>query len=133
MGLEALVKNNYTPPVIPSSTTGGVWDWRPLIHTLLRRLAADVDVSYIAADFHAAISHMIRQMVTPMSPSRVLLTGGVFQNARLLQGACTQLTSAGKQPFIHRNVPPNDGGLALGQALGAAAKLRYDQETAPCV
>jgi hydrogenase maturation protein HypF len=51
----------------------------------------------------------------------VLLTGGCFQNAYLAERTIARLTESGFTPAWHRRVPPNDGGLALGQILAAAA------------
>jgi hydrogenase maturation protein HypF len=50
----------------------------------------------------------------------VVLTGGCFQNARLTESAVAALRAAGHEPIWHRRVPPNDGGIALGQAAWAA-------------
>jgi hydrogenase maturation protein HypF len=55
--------------------------------------------------------------------SRVLLTGGCFQNRVLLEGAVSRLRAAGFVPAWHQRVPPNDGGIALGQV---AALLRSE-------
>ncbi len=54
---------------------------------------------------------------------RVLLTGGCFQNARLTERAIAKLSNAGFDPYWHHRIPPNDGGLAVGQAAFAARPL----------
>jgi len=54
----------------------------------------------------------------------VALTGGVFQNALLLSRAAEGLAEAGFEVPTHRQVPPNDGGLALGQAMIGIARGR---------
>jgi hydrogenase maturation protein HypF len=55
--------------------------------------------------------------------NRVVLSGGVFQNSLLLERTCQQLKSRGFDVFTHSRVPPNDGGIALGQAAVASALL----------
>ena len=52
------------------------------------------------------------------------LSGGVFQSSVLLSGAVAALRSQGFDVLLHRYAPPNDGGVALGQAAAAAAFLR---------
>jgi hydrogenase maturation protein HypF len=54
----------------------------------------------------------------------VALSGGVWQNAALLARTVGSLRKNGFQVYLHQQVPPNDGGLALGQAVVAACRLR---------
>ncbi|MGH9153929.1 MAG: hypothetical protein ACRD03_16415, partial [Acidimicrobiales bacterium] len=53
--------------------------------------------------------------------STVALSGGVFQNARLTRVVSRHLAEAGLEVLVHRRIPPNDGGISLGQAAVAAA------------
>ena len=55
---------------------------------------------------------------------QVALTGGCFQNRYLTEGAVRRLRDAGFDPLWHQHVPPNDGGLALGQAVWASRLLQ---------
>ncbi|MGH9095103.1 MAG: carbamoyltransferase HypF, partial [Acidimicrobiales bacterium] len=52
----------------------------------------------------------------------VALTGGVFQNARLSALVAAGLEAAGLEVLVHRDIPPNDGGISIGQAAVAAAR-----------
>jgi hydrogenase maturation protein HypF len=100
--------------------------------TLIRRAAADVlggkQPAYIAAQFHAALVQAILDLSLDLRRmtgcGRVALSGGVFQNVALLRGAVTTLREAGFAVLLHRRVPPNDGGLALGQAAIAMRQLQ---------
>lgn len=59
--------------------------------------------------------------------SRVVLTGGCFQNRFLIEDAVEKLGAAGFEVLVHRHVPPNDGGICLGQIAIAAARLREEE------
>ena len=77
----------------------------------------------IAAKFHNTLIQMIAAIAHEIGFSQVLLSGGCFQNRYLLEGAIKKLREEGFLPYWHHQVPPNDGGLALGQILGAAWRL----------
>lgn len=127
MELEAMAS---TPTGIryrfATSTASEVWtiDAAPVI----RQIAADVvgrrPRGEIAAAFHTAVADMIADVAARIATStglrRVVLTGGVFQNALLSQLAAQALIAQGLTVLEHHAIPCNDGGLSLGQALFAA-------------
>jgi len=101
-------------------------DWRPLIAAVVAQVLAGKSPASIAAGFHEAVVRLIVAMQARLGSGPggpVGLTGGVFQNARLVELAATHLQAAGCEPLLHHAVPPNDGGLALGQAVLARQRL----------
>jgi hydrogenase maturation protein HypF len=99
-------------------------DPAPMWRALLDNVAAGTPVPLVAARFHAGLAIGIVQMVAALRVSgRVALSGGVFQNKLLLEQVMRRLTAQGLEVLTHRLVPANDGGLALGQAAVAAARL----------
>jgi hydrogenase maturation protein HypF len=79
----------------------------------------------ISVKFHntviALLADLCERVRRAHGLTRVVLSGGVFQNARLLAGLIPALEARGFEVFAHRLVPTNDGGIALGQAVVAAA------------
>lgn len=96
-------------------------DWRPVIAAIAADVLAGVSPARIAADFHAAVAAMTVEVCGRLRQAgagdAVGLTGGVFQNAVLTERTAAGLAAAGFRVVLHRLVPPNDGGLALGQAV----------------
>jgi hydrogenase maturation protein HypF len=82
-----------------------------------------VPVPIISARFHNSVCEMILEMCRILARERglrqVALSGGVFQNRRLLRLATSALTAEGFAVITHSLVPANDGGLSLGQAVVA--------------
>jgi len=97
-----------------------VADWRPLIELLIKERREGSSPERIAYRFHLALANLIGQIAEQAALPRVVLTGGCFQNVLLLRLARRRLTRAGFTVYSHRQVPPNDGGLSLGQAVVAA-------------
>ena len=91
-----------------------------------------------ACKFHHALADLIGQAAEVIALPRVVLTGGVFQNALLVYLTRRRLEKAGFLVYTHCRVPPNDGGLALGQAMVAAHRLpegkrkNYKANYVPC-
>jgi hydrogenase maturation protein HypF len=111
-------------PLIPSPSSL-VLDWQPLIEAVLEDLQQDVKTAIIAGRFHNALVEAILAVAQTVGEPRVALSGGCFQNRLLTEGATQRLSEAGFQVLLHRQVPPNDGGISLGQVLVAAAQLEH--------
>ncbi|MCC6630009.1 MAG: carbamoyltransferase HypF [Chloroflexi bacterium] len=94
-----------------------VVDWGPLVLAVVADVRAGMPASRIAARFHATLAEAIGLVAERVGLARVALTGGCFQNALLLELAVARLRRAGFRPYWHQRVPPNDGGIALGQAV----------------
>jgi hydrogenase maturation protein HypF len=97
-------------------------DWAPLIEAVHRDVAHGEETARIAARFHNALANWIVSMAERAGERRVALSGGVFQNGYLVERTAALLEARGFQVYTHQRVPPNDGGIALGQAVIAALR-----------
>jgi hydrogenase maturation protein HypF len=99
----------------------------PVIRSAVRDLRSGVSVSRISARFHnglvRAVAEVLESLRVETGIRQVALSGGVWQNMTLLRGSLGALESSGFRVLTHRLLPPNDGGLALGQA--AVASYRF--------
>jgi len=94
-------------------------DWGPLVSAVVEDQRAGVSAAMIAAKFHNALVKWILEVAFGAKLKQVVLSGGVFQNRYLTERAAAALESCGYDVFTHRQVPPNDGGISLGQAVMA--------------
>jgi len=92
-------------------------DWGPLILAVMADKNAGVTASLIAARFHNALVEWILEVAAHAGLKQIVLSGGVFQNRYLTERAAAILESRGFEVYTHQRVPPNDGGIALGQAV----------------
>jgi hydrogenase maturation protein HypF len=131
--LEALVEpeascNRPYPFALQEQGPTQVLSAAPLWPLLLRDLQAGVDRSLMAARFHYGLADAIAHLAIPLCHrhqlTQVVLSGGVFQNQVLLTAVQNQLREAGLDVLIPHDVPPNDGGISLGQVVIAAARLK---------
>jgi hydrogenase maturation protein HypF len=112
------------PPAVVRDTTGPlVIDWQPPVTALIEQRLAGSAPEPLAATLHDALSAAIVEVARRIGLQRVVLTGGCFQNAVLTERAVDRLRAAGFAPYWHHRIPPNDGGLAVGQLAFAARQL----------
>jgi hydrogenase maturation protein HypF len=101
------------------------------VEALIRRAVEDllngISPPEVSAKFHLAVVHLIKTIArnarNERRLNRVVLSGGVFQNMLLLENTCRTLKDDGFEVFAHQRVPTNDGGIALGQAAIANARI----------
>ena len=105
---------------------GEAIDPAPVIRDVVADVKSGVPAGVIAAKFHNGMAGMIYgaclRLREESGVNEVALSGGVFQNVTLLNRVLPRLGEAGFVVYTHRLVPPNDGGLSLGQAVVAAVK-----------
>jgi hydrogenase maturation protein HypF len=111
----------YPLPVGP----GFVLDARETVRAVARDAAAGVATGVIATRFHRALADALARACVEIAARHatelVVLSGGVFQNVRLLVGTSARLEAAGLRVLVPERLPPHDGGISYGQAAVAAA------------
>jgi hydrogenase maturation protein HypF len=96
-----------------------VIDWHPMMQALLHDISSGADTGLIAAKFHNTLVEIMLTVAQRVGEERVVLTGGCFQNRYLCERSVTRLGNEGFRCYWHQRIPPNDGGIALGQAAMA--------------
>lgn len=94
-------------------------DWEPMVKAILEDRSQQVPLAIISAMFHNTLVDAVLKVAHRIGEKRVVLSGGCFQNKYLTEKTMSRLHNEGFQPYCHQRIPPNDGGIALGQALGA--------------
>jgi hydrogenase maturation protein HypF len=131
MELEALA-GRRSARALPFTLTEGpdglvILDPLPLLAALDERRARGEDVADLAARFHETVADATAALVSWVGADTglptVVLSGGVFQNARLLAGVRRRLAEQGFEVLTPRALGPNDGAVSYGQAAVAAALL----------
>ncbi|MEO6858401.1 MAG: carbamoyltransferase HypF [Solirubrobacteraceae bacterium] len=116
------------PVSLSSDPDGFVFDPRGAVEGVLTDLAAEVSVAVIASRFHASVAagtaRACAQACSDCGVETVVLSGGVFQNRRLLESVLERLHDLGLRALVPELVPIGDGGIAFGQTAVAAARLR---------
>jgi hydrogenase maturation protein HypF len=97
-------------------------NWIPLIDALWMDREREITPGIISARFHNSLAEMIVEAAKYANLERVALSGGCFQNRYLTEHTIKRLQEERFHVYWHQRVPPNDGGIALGQIMFAAMK-----------
>ncbi len=115
--------------IYPFELAGDQIDVRPMIEGIVRDVLAAKPAGWISAAFHNTVAAIVVEVCLRLRSEdgidRVCLSGGTFQNVYLVEHAVMSLRAQGFEVFLHSKVPPNDGGISLGQAVIANAALKH--------
>jgi hydrogenase maturation protein HypF len=127
MELEFLTQNVETEESYSFELTAEqqclVFDWGPMVRGIVSDVKEEAPRGYIAAKFHNTLAEVMIAVATASGQNKVVLSGGCFQNRYLTERAVKRLREEGFQPYWHQRVPPNDGGIALGQ-VAAVSRMK---------
>ena len=102
-------------------------DWAQMVRGIVRDVHDAVPVGVIAAKFHNTLVEMMVRVALACGEEKIVLSGGCFQNRYLTERAVRRLREAGFRPYWHQRVPPNDGGIALGQ-VAAVSRMKFNSK-----
>ena len=113
------IDESYPIEILELAEKPMVIDWAPMIHGIIIDASNGIDTGIISAKFHNTLAEGIAAVARRVGEKKVVLSGGCFQNVYLLKRVVQILEKIGYKAFIHRNLPPNDGGIAPGQVMAA--------------
>ena len=102
-------------------------DWAPMVRAIVREILDEASAGVIAAKFHNTLVEMMVRIARACGEEKIVLSGGCFQNRYLTERAVQRLREEGFRPYWHQRVPPNDGGIALGQ-VAAVCRIKSKSE-----
>jgi hydrogenase maturation protein HypF len=111
----------YSLPIVSQPDRPLELDWEPMLRELLDDVSAETPAGLISRKFHHGLVQAIVTTAIRVGMESVVLTGGCFQNRYLCEQSVPALRHSGLRPYWHQRIPPNDGGIALGQAIAAGS------------
>jgi hydrogenase maturation protein HypF len=127
MGLEYVLEGAKTEAcydfTIDQNPNGSlILNWTTTVQGLIKDIRRRTAARKISAKFHNTLVEMAVDIAKRIGEEKVVLSGGCFQNKYLTERMVRRLTEEGFKPYWHQLVPPNDGGISLGQAVCAINK-----------
>lgn len=110
-----------------------ILDWKEVIKSVIDDVLNGMKTGTISAKFHRGLANVLSEVSEKIRQSvginDVVLSGGVFMNIHLLTMLNDLLKQNGFHVWTHRRIPPNDGGISVGQAVIASAVVKQKQLT----
>jgi len=123
MELEYVLPENPSPEAyevqVQESNGPAIIDWHPAVKAAIADLLAGASAAAVSSRFHNMLVESLIEIARRTGLERVVLSGGCFQNRYLTETSVQRLKQEGFQPYWHQRVPPNDGGICLGQVIAA--------------
>ncbi|MFP4686805.1 MAG: carbamoyltransferase HypF [bacterium] len=114
---------SYSFSLTPGEKTKIV-DWSPLIKDIIKDRRRGEAVEDIARKFHNTLAEIIATVAVESGLEKIVLTGGCFQNRLVTRLAVEALRKRDLKPYWHKNIPPGDGGISVGQAVIASGQFK---------
>ncbi len=121
--VEQMLSRNLNAPL--TSSVGRLFDWELIIKGVLDDIESHLTVEEISAKFHHTLVDIIIKISQKCGEQNIILTGGCFQNKYLTERAIQRLKQENLTPIWHEKIPPNDGGIAVGQIIEGLRKSIY--------
>ena len=112
-------------PINTASARSLIVDWEPWLQAMLADLQQGKPIAEMTIHLHQTLARAIVAVAEQVAIETVVLSGGCFQNRTLTEQAIAALRQAGFRPYWPQRIPPNDGGIALGQAVVSLAQFHH--------
>ena len=99
-------------------------NWGRMLNAIIHDAKSGVGNDVISSRFHATLAEMAAKIAEASGEKRVVLSGGCFQNALLVRNFRERLGRRGFEVYTHQRIPPNDGGISLGQVIATGEARR---------
>lgn len=123
LALQSDTEARYTINVEPEGKAFIV-DWARMVVEIMSDVSDGVSQPVMARKFHNSMVESMVRMARYAGEEKIVLSGGCFQNKLLTESAVTRLRQEGYRVYWHQRIPPNDGGISLGQIVAASRANR---------
>ena len=121
--MEVETEEYYPYDLLTNLNSPIIIDWIPIIKAIINDIQLDISSHNIAAKFHNTLVEIIISIASQLEQTKIVLTGGCFQNKYLLEKTIKRLRKSQFISYWHQQIPPNDGGISLGQIMAAHYRI----------